>query len=84
MLVQKGEIICFEVSKEMYTIAVKECSAKKDKHLGVSLFDKLVNKLQQWFCLDNNQLTNALVYFFLPLIIYYYFTSSPYSVAFAI
>ena len=47
MLVQKGEIICFEVSKEMYTIAVKEWSAKKDKHLGVSLFDKLVNKLQQ-------------------------------------
>ena len=47
MLVQKGESACVEVSKDIYTIAVKEWSAIKAKSLGVSLFDNLVNNLQQ-------------------------------------
>ena len=47
MLVQKGESACVEVSKEIYTIAVKEWSAKIAKRLYVSLFYDLVNKLQQ-------------------------------------
>ena len=47
MLVQKGESACIEVSKEIYTIAAKECSAKKSKRLYVSLFDDLVNKSQK-------------------------------------
>ena len=45
MLVHKGESACVEFSKEIYTIAVKEWSAKKSKRLDVSLFDILVNKL---------------------------------------
>ena len=47
MLVQKGESAGIEASKEIYTIAVKEWPAKKAKRLGVSLFDELVNNLQQ-------------------------------------
>jgi len=45
MLVHKGDSACVEVSKEIYTIAVKEWSAKKAKRLDVSLFDDLLNKL---------------------------------------
>ena len=41
-MVHKGESACVEVSKEIYTIAVKEWSAKKSKRLGVSLFEYLV------------------------------------------
>ena len=44
MMVQKGEIACVEVSKEIYTIAVKEWSHMKANRLDVSLFDDLVNK----------------------------------------
>ena len=47
MLVQKGESACVEVSKEIYTFAVKEWSATKSKRLYVSLFGDLVNKLQR-------------------------------------
>ena len=36
ILVQKVEIACVEVSKEIYAIAVKEWSATKVKRLGVS------------------------------------------------
>ena len=46
MLVQKGKSTCVEVSKYIYTIAVKEWSAKKAKHLDVSLFEDLLSKLQ--------------------------------------
>ena len=44
MMVQKGESACIEVFKEIYTIAVKEWSAKKSKLLYVSFFDDLVDK----------------------------------------
>ena len=55
MLVQRGESACVEVSEDIYTIAAKERSAKKTKHLYVSLFDDLVNKLHWRVCLDKNQ-----------------------------
>ena len=45
MLVHKGESACIEVSKEIYTIAMKEYSAKKYKRLDVSFFYNLVSKL---------------------------------------
>ena len=38
MTVQKGESARIEVSKDIYTITVKEWSAKKDNCLDVSLF----------------------------------------------
>ena len=84
MLVHKGESACVEVSKEIYTIAVKEWSDQNAKRLDVSLFDDLVNTLQKCFCIEKTQWTIALVSFLqdLPLIIYYYFTPSPHSVAF--
>ena len=47
MLVQKGEQSCVEVSKEIYTIVVKEWSAKRSKCVDVSLFYDLVKKLQR-------------------------------------
>ena len=47
MLVQIGESARVEVSKDIYTIAEKERSAKKTKRLYVSLFDDSVNKLRQ-------------------------------------
>ena len=47
MLVQKVESACVEVSKNIYTIAVKGWPAKKPNRLDVSLFENLVNKLQQ-------------------------------------
>ena len=47
MLGQKGESASVEVSKDIYTIAVKEWSAMKEKRLYVSLFDNSVNKLLQ-------------------------------------
>ena len=84
MLVYTGQSAFIEGSKDIYTIAVKEWSAKIAKRLYVSLFDALVNKLQQWLCLDKSQYTNALVPFYLPLIIYYYFTPSPHSFDFSI
>ena len=45
--VQKGQSACVEVSKDIYTIAVKEWSAKKVKRLDMYLFEKLVNQLQR-------------------------------------
>ena len=48
ILGHKGESVCVGVSKYIYIIAVKECSANKSKRLGVSL----VNKLQQLVCID--------------------------------
>ena len=68
MLVQRGESACVEVSEDIYTIAAKERSAKKTKHLYVSFFDDLVNKLRRWFCIEKNQWTYALVSFYLLLI----------------
>ena len=50
MLVHKGEITYVEVSKDIYTIALKEWSAKKAQHVDVSLLEDLANKLQQLVC----------------------------------
>ena len=55
ILVPKGESACVEVSKVIYTIAVKEWLAKKVKRLDVSLSDDLVNKLQKEVCINKNK-----------------------------
>ena len=47
ILVHKVESACVKVSKEIYTIAVKEWSAMKVKRLDVYLFSDLVNNLLQ-------------------------------------
>ena len=54
MMVKKVESARVEVSKEKYTIAVKEWSAKKATRLYVSLFENLVNKEHQLVCLEKN------------------------------
>ena len=81
---QKGESACVEVYKDIYTIAVKEWLDNKPERLDVSVFDGLVNNLNQRLCLDKNQWINALVLFYLQIIAYYYFTPSPNSVSFSI
>ena len=52
---RKGKALAIKVSKEIYAIAVKERTSKKDRRLYASLFDNLMNKLKRGICLEKGQ-----------------------------
>ena len=79
---ERRELSRWSVRIEIYAVAIKERSAKRAERSDASLFDDSVNKLRRRVYLEKKQWTDAMVSFYLPLIIYYYFTPSPHSVAF--